>query len=128
LIGRLTVQNRSFEAGGIDAIDDGIAEARRQNDAELVALFESQLADEVVHVRFANAAIAALKACDPRHLLGMGAALTQAAKAFREVMGTEGTEGAHRRVSGTARGEAGFSPEEIRAADALSERLVREAR
>jgi uncharacterized ferritin-like protein (DUF455 family) len=128
LIGRLTVQNRSFEAGGIDAIDDGIADARRRGDGELVALFESQLADEVVHVRFANAAIAALKQRDPRHLLAMGAALTQAAKAFREVMGSEGSEGAHRRVSGTARGEAGFSAEEIRAADALTEQLMRQAR
>jgi uncharacterized ferritin-like protein (DUF455 family) len=119
------VRNRSFEAGGIDAIDDGIADARLREDAQLVELFESQLADEVCHVRFANAAIAALKGRDPRQLLSMGSALNQAAKAFREVMGSEGTEGAHRRVSGTARGEAGFSAEEIRAADELSERLVR---
>jgi uncharacterized ferritin-like protein (DUF455 family) len=124
LIGRLTVQNRSFEAGGIDAIEDGIAEARREDEQDLVALFEAQLADEVVHVRFANAAIAALNARDPRHLLRMGAALTQAAQGFREVMGTEGTEGAHRRVSGEARREAGFSAEEIRLADQLAERLV----
>jgi len=124
LIGRLTVQNRSFEAGGIDAIEDGIADARRRGVQDLLELLDAQLADEVVHVRFANAAIADLKSRDPAHLLSMGTALTQAGKAFREVMGDEGTAGAHHRVSGEARREAGFSAEEIRAADQLAERLV----
>jgi uncharacterized ferritin-like protein (DUF455 family) len=124
LIGRLTVQNRSFEAGGIDAIEDGIADARRRGVQDLVELLEAQLADEVVHVRFANSAISELKSRDPAHLLSMGAALTQAGKAFREVMGTEGIEGAHRPVAGEARREAGFSDQEIRAADQLAEKLT----
>jgi uncharacterized ferritin-like protein (DUF455 family) len=124
LVGRLTVQNRSFEAGGIDAVETGIADALRESDDELRALFEAQLADEVQHVRFANAAIAALRARDPKHLLQMGAALSQAAKAFREVMGREGTEGAHVRVATEARREAGFGREEIRAADELAERFI----
>jgi len=124
LIGRLTVQNRSFEAGGIDAVEQGIANAEREGNEDLLPLFEAQLADEVSHVRFANAAIAALKARDPKQLMQMGAALTQAAQAFREVMGRAGTEGAHVRVSGRAREEAGFSREEIRVADELAERLI----
>jgi uncharacterized ferritin-like protein (DUF455 family) len=128
LIGRLTVQNRSFEAGGIDAVEQGIANAERDGDQDLLPLFEAQLADEVSHVRFANAAIAALKARDPKQMLLMGAALTQAAQAFREVMGRAGTEGAHVRVSGQARQEAGFSREEIRVADELAERLVSRGR
>jgi len=123
LIGRLTVQNRSFEAGGIDAIEDAIAEAHRAGEEDLEAVFDAQLADEVVHVRFANAAIAELKSRDPAHLLSMGAALTQAVKGFREVMGSEGTEGAHKRVS-QARKEAGFSDAEIRLTDEVTELVV----
>lgn len=51
LIGRLAVANRSFEASGIDAIQDGLASSRRKDDAEFTALFDQQLADEVQHVR-----------------------------------------------------------------------------
>ena len=39
LVGRLAVQNRSFEAGGIDAIAFGIDDARRQGDDELFYKF-----------------------------------------------------------------------------------------
>ncbi len=123
LIGRLTVQNRSFEAGGIDAVETGIREARNDGDQDLLELFEAQLADEVQHVRFANAAIAVLKARDPRQLLSMGAGLTQAAKAFREVMGREGTEGVQFPVADEARREAGFGRDEIRMAGELAEQL-----
>jgi uncharacterized ferritin-like protein (DUF455 family) len=124
LVGRLTVQNRSFEAGGIDAVETGIADAVREADDELRTLFEAQLADEVQHVRFANTAIAELRARDPRQLLAMGAALSRAAQAFREVMGREGTEGAHVRVAVQAREEAGFGRDEIQAADELAERFI----
>ena len=54
LIGRLAVQNRSFEADGLDAATYALAEARRNNDDELAELFEQQQADEVLHIRFAN--------------------------------------------------------------------------
>jgi uncharacterized ferritin-like protein (DUF455 family) len=123
LIGRLTVQNRSFEAGGIDAIEEAIAEANRAGESDLEVIFDAQLADEVMHVRFANAAIAQLKSRDPKHLLSMGAALTQAVKGFREVMGSEGTEGAHKAVS-QARKEAGFSDAEIRLTGEVTELVV----
>ena len=48
LVGRLAIQNRSFEAGGLDAIAYGIEQARREGDEELVELFEAQRADEIV--------------------------------------------------------------------------------
>ena len=54
LVGRLAVQNRSFEAAGIDAIQDGIREARAAGSEDLVELLDTQLADEVQHVRYAN--------------------------------------------------------------------------
>ena len=124
LVGRFTVQNRSFEAGGIDAVEFGITKAREEGDDALVELFESQLADEILHVRFANEAIATLKQRDPKCILQMGAALTAASKAFREVMGKEGTEGVRYPVAAGAREEAGFKAQEIQLAADLSETLA----
>ena len=42
LVGRLAIQNRSFEAGGLDAIASGIEQARRDGDQQLAELFEAQ--------------------------------------------------------------------------------------
>jgi len=120
LVGRLNIQNRSFEAGGIDAIESGIGDARDSGDRELAEFFEIQLADEIQHVRFANEAIRALTKRDPRSLLRMGAALTAAEEAFVQVMGKEATEGARRPVASRARSEAGFTAREIQVAGDLS--------
>src|SRR6266852_2393966 len=54
LVERLAIQNRSFEAGGLDAITFGISAARAAGDDEIAGMYEAQLADEVNHVRFAN--------------------------------------------------------------------------
>ena len=113
LAGRLAVQNRSFEAGGIDAIAFGIRESKVQRDAELAELYEAQLADEITHVRFANDWIKASVQKDPKTVLRIGAALTAASKAFHQVMGPEGTEGASYPADGAARREAGFSDAEV---------------
>jgi hypothetical protein len=120
LIGRLTIQNRSFEAGGIDAIAVGIGEARDRGDEELAAVYEAQLADEIIHVRFANEWITAQTQRDPRNILKIGAALTAAAKAFAWVMGPEGTEGVSYPAAGQERLEAGFTPNEIKRAAELA--------
>ena len=122
LVGRLTVQNRSFEAGGIDAIDAAIR-SPQTDDADLRALFAAQLADEILHVRFANAAIDRQKSASARTVLEMGAALAAAARAFRAVMGREATDGVRYPVAAAARGEAGFTPQEIERADALARDL-----
>src|SRR5439155_1446087 len=82
LVGRLAVQNRSFEAGGLDDITSGITDARQRGDEELAELFEAQRADEIVHVRFANEWIRAATQQDPRSVLQMGAALNAASKTF----------------------------------------------
>jgi hypothetical protein len=120
LVGRLNIQNRSFEAGGIDAIQSGMEDARDEGDHELAALFEMQLADEIQHVRFANEAIRALTKREPRSLLHMGAALTAAEEAFTQVMGSEGMGGARRPVAPQARSEAGFTAREIKMAGDLA--------
>lgn len=113
LVGRLAIQNRSFEAGGLDAIAYGIAQARQGGDGELVELFEAQRADEIVHVRFANEWINAATRQNPRSVLEIGVALAGASKAFRQVMGKEGTEGVSYPADVAARREAGFTDTEV---------------
>jgi uncharacterized ferritin-like protein (DUF455 family) len=113
LVGRLAIQNRSFEAGGLDAIAYGIEQARQEGDEHLVELFETQRADEIGHVRFANEWINAATRQNPRSVLDIGTALAQASKAFREVMGAEGTQGVNYPADSAARREAGFTDTEV---------------
>jgi len=113
LVGRLAIQNRSFEAGGLDAIASGIEQARQEGDQELVELFEAQRADEIAHVRFANEAINAATRQNARSVLEIGIALAGASKAFHQVMGSEGTEGVNYPADGAARQEAGFTESEV---------------
>ena len=113
LIGRLAVQNRSFEAGGLDAITDGIARARQDSDLELAELFEAQRADEIGHVRYANDAIRHATEKDARSVLQIGAALAAASKGFLEVMGPEGTAGVRYPADVSGRREAGFTDSEV---------------
>jgi uncharacterized ferritin-like protein (DUF455 family) len=115
LVGRLAVQNRSFEAEGIDAIDFGIEEARAKGQQDIVEFFEAQLADEITHVRYANEWIRIFVARNPRVLLDISRALTASAKAFRMIMGPEGM-GVRYGVNEQMRLEAGFEPDEARAA------------
>ena len=123
LLSRLLVQNRSFEAGGIDAVSVGIEEARERGDDEVVELFEMQLSDEITHVRFANEYVRDCISRDPRAALRVATALTIASKAFMQVMGSEGTAGADYLVDEKGRLEAGFEPREIKvAADQVSRR------
>jgi rubrerythrin len=113
LVGRLAIQNRSFEAGGLDAIAFGIEQARQRGDEELAQLFEAQRADEIVHVRFANEWIRVATQRDPRSVLQIGTALAGASKAFFQVMGSEGTEGVTYPADVAGRREAGFSDDEV---------------
>ena len=116
LLSRLVVQNRSFEAGGIDAVTFAIDEARKRGDHELVELFEMQQADEITHVRFANEYVRDSIRADPRAALCVARALTLAATAFMQVMGREGIENVKYLTDETGRLEAGFGPEEVKAA------------
>jgi uncharacterized ferritin-like protein (DUF455 family) len=111
LFGRLAVQNRSFEAEGVDAVEPEIAAARARGDEGLAQLFDAQLADEIGHVRFANEAIARAVAKDPATVIRVGRALDQAARAFLQVMGPEAIAGVRYAVNREGRIEAGFSAE-----------------
>jgi hypothetical protein len=59
----------------------------------MVELFQSQQADEIAHVRFANEWINAATTQNARTVLDIGIALAGASKAFHQVMGSEATEG-----------------------------------
>jgi uncharacterized ferritin-like protein (DUF455 family) len=115
LIGRLAVQNRTFEAGGIDAVTVAAQDARERGDLELASLYEMQGADEIQHVRFANDWIRAETRKDPRMILRMAGALHAGAEAFRQVMGEEAVQVEYGADS-SGRREAGFDEEEVRVA------------
>ena len=121
LISRLVIQNRSFEAGGLDAIAFGVEEARARAITSWRSFYEAQLADEISHVRFANEWIRDAIKKDPRTILRMGAALAEAGQAFRLVMGVEGTEGVDYPAAVEARLDAGFTEEEVRDAARMAE-------
>src|SRR6266851_1035152 len=116
LVDRLSVQNRSFEAGGIDAVSFGIEEARKKGDLEVAELFEMQQADEITHVRFANEYVRDCIHRDPRSALRVARALTLASKAFMQVMGTEAVSNIEYLVDERGRLEAGFDPAEVKVA------------
>jgi uncharacterized ferritin-like protein (DUF455 family) len=113
LIGRLAVQNRTFEAGGIDAVKVAVEEARAKGDFELAELYEMQGADEIGHVRFANEWIRQTIHRTPRSAMDMARALTAGSKAFEQVMGTEGTADVDYLADIEGRREAGFDESEV---------------
>jgi len=113
LAARLAIQNRSFEAGGLDAITAGISQAQAQGDVELAELYEAQIADEISHVRFANEWIRKLSEKDPGNLLRIAQAMKIASMAFVAVMGKEGTEGVKYPADREGRLEAGFTQDEV---------------
>ena len=122
LCSRMAIQNRSFEAGGIDAISYAKDIAKEDGNQELAELYEAQLADEITHVRFANEWIRTAIQKDPRNILRIGTALSNASKAFVDVMGKEGTEGVEYPADFQSRLEAGFTPEEIKLASDLQKK------
>ena len=114
---RLAVQNKTFEAGGIDALATAVTETAQTGDVELLRLFEYQEADEIAHVRYANEYLRSAMAADPRVALDVARALTEASRAFAAVFGSAAHRVRHE-VSTETRLEAGFLPDEIRGATA----------
>jgi|SRR5687768_5101597 len=128
LIGRLAVQNRTFEADGLDAAAFGASAARQAGDDELANLYESQAADERMHVRFANEWIKAQVKKEPRLLLEVSRALTLGSRAFAWVFADGGTDVIKYPVAEEERLQAGFDAEEVRVAADMSRRRREEAR
>lgn len=128
LLGRLTIQNRTFESGGLDAVAWAVQQMHDRGDLELADFFDSQLADEIVHVRFANEWLRRTIRKDPRQLLEMGKMMMRAAQAFKQVMGSEGTEGVYYPTDRLSRLEAGFTEEEVTRASELARGVARRDR
>jgi len=124
LLGRMTIQNRTFEAGGLDAVAWVAQQVREAGDDALADFFDSQLADEIVHVRFANEWLRKMVRDDPRQLLSMGQTMARAAQGFKWVMGSEGTDGVYYPTERDARLEAGFTEEEVRHASELAKQVA----
>jgi uncharacterized ferritin-like protein (DUF455 family) len=122
LVARLAVQNRTFEAEGIDAIQFGIGEARARGDEELAQLFDGQFADEIQHVRVANDFIQQSVQREPRLALRIAAALSAAHGVFEQVFGEAGTGVFKYSPSEQGRLEAGFAQEEVDVAVRLAAR------
>jgi uncharacterized ferritin-like protein (DUF455 family) len=121
LLGRLAVQNRSFEADGLDATTHALTEARESGDMALAAIYEAQQADEVLHVRFANDYIRKQLSSSPRVGIRIAAALDQGSRAFEQVFAGGGTDVEKYGVAVDLRREAGFSEAEIEVAVRMSD-------
>lgn len=119
VLGRLTIQNRTFEAGGIDAVAWLADQVRAAGDVELAEFFDSQLADEIIHVRFANEWLRRTIREQPRELLKMGTTMMIAAKGFEQAMGKEAATGIHYPTDRLGRMEAGFTEQEVNLAAKL---------
>ena len=77
LLGRLAVQNRTFEAGLIDILGTMGRRWRDEAGDEATAqIMESILADEITHVRFANHLIRRMAGQDPRSLFKVARAMS----------------------------------------------------
>ena len=121
LEGRLSVQNRSFEAAGIDAIHEEVKAAQVAGAGDMEALLDTQLADEVQHVRYANVWIKRLlDRGGPRVAFAMVKAVAQANEAMRVVAGDAVVRYP---VSEEIRREAGFADAEIEAVKAFPNRV-----
>lgn len=85
LVGRLTLQNRTFEAGTMDIMATLPGKWREAGDARTADLLDAIAADEIQHVRFANRWIRRLTAQDKRLLFKVAHAvrfLAQVNEAF----------------------------------------------
>ena len=112
LIGRLAVQNRSFEAAGIQAIGDAVGAVTEANERDLMVLYDAQLPDEIQHVRYANKWIPQLIERDKRNALDLVKAVAQANAAFKQIAGDALIE---MTLSDEIRDEAGFFGEPVAA-------------
>jgi uncharacterized ferritin-like protein (DUF455 family) len=121
LVGRLAVQNRSFEAAGIDAIHEGMADAARHGQDDMAELLDTQLADEIQHVRYANRWIDVLvQRGGPRAAFDLARAVAQANQALAVVAGGAMVRYA---VAEEVRREAGFTDAEIETVKGFPERV-----
>jgi len=125
LVGRLAIENRTFEADGLDAAVFGAEESWREGDTDFANLLDAQAADEVTHVGLGISWIKREMERDPRTLLEIGRAISRLTTAFQLVFPESGGV-----VYGVAEEErllAGFGAEEIERAAILLEKRKKAA-
>ena len=108
-------------SAGIDAIHEGIADAARHRQDDLAELLDTQLADEIQHVRYANRWVEELvRRGGARAGFDVAKAVAHANEALAVVAG-----GAMVRykVAEDVRREAGFSDGEIETVKGFPERI-----
>jgi hypothetical protein len=93
LVGRLTIQKSDFEAGRPRRSVVGCRQVRASGDETLADFFDSQLADEILHVRFAKNGASRHQGTIRASCSTWARPCGMAAMAFGQVMGSEGTEG-----------------------------------
>ncbi len=120
LAGRLAVQNRTFEADGLDAAVFGASEARQRGDEAMAEMLEAQVGDEIGHVRFANRFIKAAVARDARLVMDVARALTLGAQGFQWVFAGGGSDQTKYDVAESERLQAGFDAAEVEVSARMS--------
>lgn len=75
LVGRITIQNRTLEAGAMDVIGGLSQNFRKIGDDASADMLDGINTDEIQHVRFANRWIKKLAQGDPRTLMKMASAI-----------------------------------------------------
>jgi uncharacterized ferritin-like protein (DUF455 family) len=102
LPGRLAVQNRTFEAGLIDLLGSLQVIWREAGDGETADLLDAILADEIMHVRFANRWLKRATEENPRVLLSVAMAVRFLGRVNAELSPASGdTNAAGAAITGT---------------------------
>jgi uncharacterized ferritin-like protein (DUF455 family) len=121
LAGRFAVQNRTFEADGLDAVTKAIEEAKAAGDREVQAMYEIQQADEVLHVQYANRWIHKKVAEDPAVVMQVVRSVSQALEGLSWVTARGGGDVTKYPMAVEERIEAGFTRAEAELAHAKNE-------
>ena len=126
---RITVLNRTFEAGSVDSFYQSKQLFSEMGDQKTVSIFETIMADEVAHARFGNEWVRRLTKEDPRNVMKIARAvnhLKHVAKALATQPGEVVIDGVdlasmkhHIEVQDVDREQAGFSEAEIQRLHAI---------
>jgi uncharacterized ferritin-like protein (DUF455 family) len=92
LVGRITIQNRTLEAGAMDVIGLITQTVRAAGDETSADILDGINTDEIQHVRFANRWIKKLAQKNPRVLMQMAAAIRFVADANAKFQIRDGGE------------------------------------
>jgi len=122
LAGRFAVQNRTFEADGLDAVTQAIEDARAAGDNEIAAIYEVQQADELLHVRYANDWLHKKSEEDPGVVMHVVRAVSQALEGLAWVTASGGGDVTKYPMAVAERIEAGFPPQAAKLAHEKNER------